>query len=220
MLIDDKKLDLIRQHRPEVKHQESLLSASVAIVLRDTEQGTEFLMMQRAHHENDPWSGQMSFPGGKLDPEDENHKAAAIREAYEEVGLQLTEDDYIGQIDDVYGLKANGVFAVHVACFVFKPKSAYTLLANYEVADMVWIPFSYLDERQNAIDHYHPHDLSLKMPAVSINPDKTQVLWGLSLRMLLILYQLLECPISVLSADEKKQMERIEKLEFNINKQK
>ena len=106
MLIDEQKLIDIRDYSPNIKHNDSLLTAAVAIILRDGEHGTEFLMMQRAYHEKDPWSGQMSFPGGKLDPQDDSHKAAAIREAYEEVGIQLSEDDCVGQIDDVYGLKA------------------------------------------------------------------------------------------------------------------
>lgn len=212
MLIDAAQLASISKYRPVIKHHESLITAAVAIILRDGPFGTEFLMMQRTQHKNDPWSGQMSFPGGKLDASDRDHKAAAIREAFEEVGVSLSERDYIGRIDDVYGLKANGVFSVHVACFVFKPVNGINLCANEEVADMVWVPFSHLQCRSNAVDYFHPHDTSLKMPAVLLNESKTQILWGLSLRMVLNFFGVINEPMSVLNQSENEQMHDIDRL--------
>ena len=88
MLIGETELQQIRAYEPEFRPETSLLRAAVAIILRDNDQGTEVLLMQRAKHERDPWSGQMSFPGGKIDPEDVNSKATAVREAHEEVGAE------------------------------------------------------------------------------------------------------------------------------------
>ena len=218
MQIDKNQLDLIRNHQAKVKQQESLISAAVAIVIRDTDSGPEFLLMQRAKHENDPWSGQMAFPGGKIEAHDKSHKNTAIRETLEEVGLRLNNDDFVGQIDDVYGLKANGVFSVHVACFVFKLNREVMLVANHEVADMLWLPMSYLEDPNNSYEYYHPHDPSLKMPAILINENKGQILWGLSLRMLKILYTILNRPMKALSSEESEQFNQIEQLELKANR--
>ena len=212
--ICDHQLDLIRNHQAKAKQHNSLVSAAVAIVLRNTNTGPEFLLMQRAIHKNDPWSGQMAFPGGKFEPQDKSYKYTAIRETFEEVGLDLNENDFIGQIDDVLGLKANGDISVHVACFVFKLDREVTLSANHEVADMLWLPLAYLENPNNSYDFYHPHDQSLKMPAILINAQKNQILWGLSLRMLKILYSILERPMNALSAQEKQAFKQIEQLEF------
>ncbi|MFT6097952.1 MAG: 8-oxo-dGTP pyrophosphatase MutT (NUDIX family) [Arenicella sp.] len=203
MLIGASEIQRIRDYQPRVRPQESVIKAAVSIILRDGEHGTELLMMQRAKHENDPWSGQMSFPGGKIEREDADSKAAAVREAFEEVGAELTDDDFIGQLDDLYGLKINDVFSVHIACFVFKPQRELDLLANYEVADMVWLPISVLDDRANAFDYKHPKDPALSMPAVMIDQSKGQILWGLSLRMLANLHELLEWPMQVLTEAER-----------------
>jgi len=215
MLISASDIQRIREYQPKTRPEESILKAAVSIILRDSENGTELLMMQRAKHENDPWSGQMSFPGGKIDPDDNDAKATAVREAYEEVGVELFAEDFIDQLDDLYGLKVDGVFSVHVACFVFKPQRELFLKANYEVADMVWLPISILDDRANAFDYRHPRDPALSMPAVMIDEGKEQILWGLSLRMLANLHELLDWPMQVLTEAEHGYLKGIETRNLN-----
>ncbi len=211
MKVGDKELRLIRDYQPEIRPEKSLIKAAVALIFRDGEQGSEVLLMQRAKHERDPWSGQMSFPGGKIDPEDVDPKATAVREAQEEVGVDLRDADFVGQLDDLYGLKVDDVFSVHVSCFVFKPRRALSLVANEEVADMVWMPISMLSDRSNAHNYKHPKDPALSMPGVMIDERKEQILWGLSLRMMANLYALLDWSMPVLSDDELDYIRSIEK---------
>lgn len=215
MLIGRSELDLIREYQPKVQPEVSLMRASVAIILRDTKAGTEFLMMQRAQHENDPWSGQMSFPGGKIEASDANPQAAAMREAKEEVGAALSDDELVGQLDDLYGLKVDGIYSVHVSCFVFKPSKPLSLVANHEVADMVWLPLSYLHDANKAHSFSHPFDQAFSMPGVMIDEGKKQVLWGLSLRMLMSLYELLGWSMPVLTEEQMEILRNIENREMN-----
>ena len=156
------------------------MRVSVAIILRDTASGddTEVLLMQRAKHDQDPWSGQMSFPGGKIESDDESSKAAAAREAFEEVGIELRSEDYVGQLDDILGFKVNGVHAVHITPHIFKPTNEIKLRTNHEVADTVWLPLSWLNDPNKAHHFFSPHDETVKMPAVLVDKNKRASLLG------------------------------------------
>ncbi len=215
--LDRSHFQQLRAYQPRIRAQHSLMKAAVAMILRDGPNGAEVLLMQRAFYPKDPWSGQMAFPGGKIESSDASAKAAAMREAEEEVGVQLLETDYIGRLDDLYGLKVNKVFSVHIACFIFKPERELYLKANEEVADMVWLPLANLSNTSFAHDFVHPSEPSLAMPAVMINPEKEQILWGLSLRILSNLHSVLGVEMSVLSHDERALLRDLEKRELSDN---
>jgi len=68
---------------------------------KDPEGLVEMLYIQRSVNENDRHSGQIAFPGGRCDDQ-ENDKEASEREALEEVGLDLKDNQrfvYIGKLD-------------------------------------------------------------------------------------------------------------------------
>lgn len=206
MTLKDFEFSALRNHKPVVRTEASLIKASVAVVLREHNGDTEALMMQRAKHERDPWSGQMSFPGGKIDTTDESSKAAAVRETFEEMGVALEEQDYIGQLDDVLGFKVDGVHAVHITPHVFELRKPAQITVNHEVSDTVWLPLSWLATPDKAYEFYSPRNENIRMPAVIINEAKEQILWGLSLRIMAMLHTVIGRPMSVLSDDELKQL--------------
>ncbi len=57
--------------------------SAVAIILQVREGELHILMIKRAEREGDPWSGHMAFPGGRMDPTDQNGYAVAVRETEE-----------------------------------------------------------------------------------------------------------------------------------------
>ena len=67
-------------HSPWIDPQPARVEAGVAAVVREAGDGLELLFIRRAEHDDDPWSGDLAFPGGRVDPEDADPRAAASRE--------------------------------------------------------------------------------------------------------------------------------------------
>src|SRR6059036_755615 len=95
--------------------------AAVALVLRDGPSGIELLFIRRADHPEDPWSGQMAFPGGRSEPGDPDPRATAVRETEEEIGVDLARDaEYLGPLDEVRAAARLRPVDLAISPFVFR----------------------------------------------------------------------------------------------------
>lgn len=90
-----------RQVREWLESQLSglLRPASVLVPLVRRPEGLTVLLTRRADHLRSH-QGQVSFPGGRREPEDASAAAAALREAWEEVGLPQEAVEVFGYLDD------------------------------------------------------------------------------------------------------------------------
>ena len=138
-------VDALAAHEPtDVPATTAPRRAAVAIVLRENGNGVgpEALFIQRVEHPQDPWSGQMAFPGGHVDEEDADAVAAAVREAHEEVGLHLDRDArFLGRLDDLQAVARGKLLPMAITPAVFALEREVRLRrAPEEVADVVWLP--------------------------------------------------------------------------------
>jgi 8-oxo-dGTP pyrophosphatase MutT (NUDIX family) len=167
----------------------------VAAVFRPGPSETELLFIQRASFDGDPWSGQMAFPGGRVEPSDPDTAATAERETNEELGLDLHPVRRLGNLAEVDGGRAtNRPMQVAGHCYWLDgPRPDLT--PNYEVADVVWVSLSQLLDETRYIDYWY-REAPTPFPGIQLNrPD--QVIWGLTLRFLADLFRRLERPFII-----------------------
>ncbi len=117
----------------------------VPIVLHDGE--PTVLLTERASRMT-THSGQIAFPGGRVDPEDANIAAAALREAWEEVGLSA---DYIEVLGNLPTYTTITSFIVTPVVAIVRPDFELTI-NPYEVAEAFEVPFAFL---MNPANHRH-----------------------------------------------------------------
>jgi 8-oxo-dGTP pyrophosphatase MutT (NUDIX family) len=182
-------LDTLRQKlaaREAKRH--SLLDiprqAAVATILRPSRDAddTEVLLIRRAERVGDPWSGHMAFPGGHREPTDPDLRATAMRETLEEVGLDLREHDYLGQLDEFPATARGKFLGMVIAPHVFALRDEPTLRPNNEVAGLFWGRLGQMLRGEvDAIKELSYDGELRRMPAFSIEDN---IVWGMTHNML------------------------------------
>ena len=191
--------------QPEIVRESSFSNRSpahaavlVPIVMRGTD-GTQatVLLTQRAQHMS-THSGQIAFPGGKVDPQDTNRHATALREAQEEVGLHPKHVQVIGELP-VY---VTGT-AFWVTPVIGRVNPACELMANAdEVQDVFEVPLAFLMNPANHRRHSFEwqgsqrqwFSMAYQEPRLSATGQQDSVerfIWGATAAMLRNLYQFL-----------------------------
>ena len=117
--------------------------AAVLVPIVDRDEPTVILTIRTQELANH--AGQVAFPGGKIDPEDESPVAAALREAKEEIGLPPVLVEPIGYLD-LY-LTFTGF---RILPTVARVKPDFTLALNpREVTESFEVPLSFLMTPEN-----------------------------------------------------------------------
>ena len=171
-------------HRPGRKWLKGLRKrAAVALVLQLHDGELCVLMIRRAEREGDPWSGQMAFPGGRMEPDDETALDAARRETSEEIGLHLgTGEPCIGRLTELNAVNRRFRGGLVVSPFVFRLERRVNFHPNEEVAEVVWVPLEFLlntDNREEMV--WERGGIKLRLPCYFYEGRR---IWGLSLLML------------------------------------
>ncbi|MFM2112490.1 MAG: hypothetical protein RLZZ271_1150 [Pseudomonadota bacterium] len=157
----------------------------VALVMRDE---PALLLTQRASHMN-THAGQVAFAGGKVDDTDASPEDAALREAWEEVGLDQQHIEPIGRLSRY----VTGT-AFYITPVVALVEPAHTLTLNpQEVDEAFEVPLSFL---LNPANHYrHRYAFNgierewFSMPYLDPANGRERYIWGATAGMLRNFYR-------------------------------
>lgn len=127
--------------------------AAVLMLFSDGPHGPELLLTERsATMRNHP--GQVSFPGGKSDPEDADSIATALREAQEEIGLDPSTVDVFGQLPTLWLPPSN--FAVTPVLAHWREPQQLGPVSDEEVVSVLHLPIRQLMDPANRFSIRHP----------------------------------------------------------------
>jgi 8-oxo-dGTP pyrophosphatase MutT (NUDIX family) len=165
--------------------------AAVAIVVRDAADGPQVLLIRRAEHPGDAWSGHMAFPGGRQDPEDEDLLATAVRETFEELALDLRQAGrLLGRLAPLPAVARGRLVGMTIVPFVFELTADAELAYSDEVAEAVWVSLDPLLHGRLRTTFVVERDGGerVQLPAHDV---EGRIVWGLTYRMLDNLFDLL-----------------------------
>ena len=165
--------------------------AAVAIVIREAADGLQVLLIRRAEHPGDAWSGHMAFPGGREDPVDESLLATAIRETCEEVALNLGQAGrLLGQLAPLPAVARGRPVGMTIVPFVFELVADAELTYSDEVVEAVWVPLDPLLQGQlrTTFTVDRGGGEIVELPAHDVNG---RIVWGQTYRKLDSLFELL-----------------------------
>jgi len=173
MRLDELKSIFSTPINPHIQSDEKYRLASILVVIYGDE---PIVVMTEKPQDLKFHAGEISFPGGKLDESDSDLLDTALRETSEEIGLTLTRDQVVGQLNPVVTLNSGFLILPFVSIVDEIPP----LSANREVEKIFHIPLeSFL--KTGAKDPDPAHNIIQEMYTFEY---QNQVVWGASARIL------------------------------------
>lgn len=108
-------------------------TSAVLVLLFQEAQSIKVVLTQRQDYKG-THGGQISFPGGKQEPQDQDILATALRESNEEIGLDPKSVEIIGKLSDVYIPVSKFIVHPFIGYCVSKPSF---IRSEYEVKEII-----------------------------------------------------------------------------------
>jgi 8-oxo-dGTP pyrophosphatase MutT (NUDIX family) len=154
------------------------VDAAVMACLREGDGGVEVLLCRRARRSDDPWSGHIALPGGRLAAEDEDALAAARRETREEVGFDpLQHGTLLGALEPLRPPPP----LVTLAAFVVEIQAPVAVRLDAEIDQAWWTPFHALEAVVVPVPEVGRSVEGWRLPFVDAGDV---VVWGITYRLL------------------------------------
>jgi 8-oxo-dGTP pyrophosphatase MutT (NUDIX family) len=157
--------------------------AAILLALRARSDGEpELLMIKRAEFTGDPWSGHIACPGGRMEPDDRDLAVTAVRETWEETGVDVARDGrLLGQLDEL-SPRSPLLPPMVIRPYVALVRAGVAIVPSREVAEAFWVPLSAL----RAAESWGAGTVQVRggERRVSVFQHGAHTVWGLTERVL------------------------------------
>ncbi|MCK5541506.1 MAG: CoA pyrophosphatase [Desulfobacterales bacterium] len=180
-------LDIIRKAVTESNHPISPVNGSFqkasVLALFSYEKGTVLHFIKKADDTRYAWSGQMAFPGGHTDPEDNNRQETALRELKEEMGINKKNVEILGSIGHFTTIH-NREIKVFIGIWNKKDEIVFD---RSEISRVIPISLNYLVSHhiKKGFNKQKPDSYHLTYPFEDV------VIWGATAKMIFHLIEIL-----------------------------
>lgn len=170
-----------------VDAQQDLKQAAVLVPIVEHASRYTVLLTQRTEHLQHH-AGQVSFPGGRCEPEDAGVVDTALRETEEEIGLDRSFVEVVGFLDDYQ----TGT-GFHIAPVVGFVRPGFALSPDsFEVAEVFEVPLDFLFDPAN--HQTHSRVWNGRERQYHAMPYQDYYIWGATAGMLMNLYRRVHAP--------------------------
>jgi len=139
--VRDRARELLQGLRPTLVPVDGHMPAAVMLLLYERD-GAEHVLFQVRSHRVEHHKGEVSFPGGARDEDDDTLLHTALRETHEEIGVPSHHVDVYGRLDDVV-TRSNFVMSPYVGA-ITEPAPYPFRFARIEMERLLEVPLPYL----------------------------------------------------------------------------
>ena len=162
----------------------AVIAAAVLMPIVDHPAGMTVIFTKRTSHLK-AHSGQVSFPGGRAEPEDPTPEFTALREAQEEIGLPMEHVEVLARLPDYHtrtGFRVTPVVGLLTPPLVLTPDPR-------EVEYTFEVPLAFLLDPRN--HHRQTREIQGQTVGYYVMQYEDRTIWGATAGMLVNLYRYL-----------------------------
>ncbi|WP_326519420.1 NUDIX hydrolase [Acinetobacter sp. CAAS 2-6] len=178
--MQDQPLTQRLQQRLRFSQRVQEAQAAVLIAITDEADPRVVLTRRSAYLKNHP--GEVSFPGGKRDPEDTSNAAVALREAHEEIALNPFDVQLIGDLP--MQRARNGMLVKPVVGLI--PPEVELVPQPSEIDRIFFASLQHLMQAPTIPHAVQYAEQLLYFPSLRV---ENEIVWGLTARMLMSLFK-------------------------------